>query len=289
MSEEWVDFKSLREHIRARDDNEYSWRKKTSSTKHPDIEYPEDSDPFVDFIRVTGTYETSVVQFPPPTGININMMPFIMGQPDSVPVQYHGYLPMIEGCWLSSFETGKVGYLTIQEGKVAAGTTQRRPGLHTDSHLDGTVTWKQGEGLYPAFGRPMIWRWGGRVGGLYMASTVDKSTRVWNAYIKAPGVFGDCEHLRPFLGEGRLLQKNTMVWMTDGTPHEALPVEEDTERQFFRLVTSNVDVWYAAHSTPNPLGIVPPPSCIIIDANKFTNYSLLTRLLFHLDHDPALA
>ena len=45
--------------------------------------------------------------------------------------------------------------------------------------------------------------------------------------------------------------------MTDRTPHESLPLKPGQYRQYFRLVTSNVSVWYAKHSTPNPLGCTP--------------------------------
>ena len=43
------------------------------------------------------------------------------------------------------------------------------------------------------------------------------------------------------------------------TPHESLPLKEATFRQFFRIVTSNVSLWYKDHSTPNPLGVEPDP------------------------------
>ena len=35
---------------------------------------------------------------------------------------------------------------------------------------------------------------------------------------------------------------------------------ERTYRQFFRLVTSQVSLWYRDHSTPNPLGVGPDPT-----------------------------
>ena len=60
-----------------------------------------------------------------------------------------------------------------------------------------------------------------------------------------------------------------MVWMTDSTPHESLPLKKGTYRQYFRLVTSQVSVWYADHSTPNPLGITPPHHVTIVHGNKF--------------------
>ena len=49
-------------------------------------------------------------------------------------------------------------------------------------------------------------------------------------------------------------------------------------RQYFRLVTSEVSVWYEEHSTPNPLGIKPPDSVKIIKGNKFKQ---VKQPLFH--------
>jgi hypothetical protein len=48
-----------------------------------------------------------------------------------------------------------------------------------------------------------------------------------------------------------------------------LPASLNTHRQFFRVVTEGVNVWYAKHSTPNPLGIVPPDNVRIIEDDKF--------------------
>eukprot|EP01060_Flectonema_neradi_P000416 TRINITY_DN1026_c0_g1_i14.p1 TRINITY_DN1026_c0_g1~~TRINITY_DN1026_c0_g1_i14.p1 ORF type:complete len:203 (+),score=43.14 TRINITY_DN1026_c0_g1_i14:383-991(+) len=37
------------------------------------------------------------MDFPPPTDININMMPFVFGDKNSIPSEYHGYLPLMNG------------------------------------------------------------------------------------------------------------------------------------------------------------------------------------------------
>jgi hypothetical protein len=44
------------------------------------------------------------------------------------------------------------------------------------------------------------------------------------------------QHLRPLLGESYLLQAGEMAWFGDATPHESLPLDAGTKRQFFRLV-----------------------------------------------------
>lgn len=106
-----------------------------------------------------------------------------------------------------------------------------------------------------------------------MASNVAGSTRLWNAQVSDPAVYGrggDLEDLRPLLGKGETLGANALAWMTDQTPHESLPLPAGTRRQYFRLVTSKVTAWYASHSTPNPLGVVPPPGVRIVRENKFT-------------------
>ena len=64
------------------------------------------------------------------------------------------------------------------------------------------------------------------------------------------------------------MQENELYWITDRTPHESMPLAEGTHRQYFRLVAGKVDVWFAAHSTPNPLGTL--PDAPIFTADKFT-------------------
>ena len=66
----------------------------------------------------------------------------------------------------------------------------------------------------------------------------------------------------------RLLDAGELLWLSDHTPHEAVPNEtgEAYYRQFFYL-TTGVGVWYSQHNTANPLGI--KPDAEISDANKF--------------------
>merc|ERR1712223_684671 len=62
-----------------------------------------------------------------------------------------------------------------------------------------------------------------------------------------------------------------LYWLTDRTPHESLPLKTGAFRQFFRLVTSQVSLWYADHSTPNPLGVKPDPAITrIVVGDKFS-------------------
>lgn len=47
------------------------------------------------------------------------MMPFIMGDPSTLPVELHGYLPLITSC--DSITPGKVAYLTVTYYKLSDG------------------------------------------------------------------------------------------------------------------------------------------------------------------------
>lgn len=207
-----------------------------------EIKFPPDVSP--QFKHVTK------VVFPAFSNLQCNMMPFRMGQMCSLPLKYHGYWDLLDACQIPNEELGKVGYLTISESFVEKDETQRRPGLHVEKH--------------PAF------RWGswGDKAGLFMASNVDDTCRIWNCYVETPGPMGDCEHLRDQLKNPINLKSNQLVWLTDSCPHEAIPQKEAGMRQFFRVVTSRVDLWYKAHSTVNPL--VPVPRGVrVIEENKF--------------------
>lgn len=198
----------------------------------------------------------STITFPNFLGYNINMMPFVMGDIESIPFEYRQYYPLIEACNISSTELGKIGYLSISESLVLKGKTQRRPGVHTDCP-GGGISWGNGGGGSP---------WGG-LSGLYIASNIDDTCRVWDEFVESPGLLGDCSHLVESFGEPTYLKGNELYWLHDKTPHEALPLDRSTLRQWFRVVTSDVGIWYKKHSTPNRLGV--QPNCYIEKRSKF--------------------
>merc|ERR1739844_452614 len=104
----------------------------------------------------------------------------------------------------------------IQESDVAAGDSQRRPGLH----LETPGVMKRGGRFVQA-----VMRWGGGrdqeqkiEGGLYTASTVEHSCRAWNMKINdaadVVGPLGNAEHLRELLEEEQstFLKASTLYW-----------------------------------------------------------------------------
>eukprot|EP00980_Cylindrotheca_fusiformis_P007918 scaffold1696_cov166-Cylindrotheca_fusiformis.AAC.4 len=216
------------------------------------------------------------VDFPEPAGRNVNMMPFIFGDKESLPDDLQCYYPLIQQCPYMADDTGEVGYLTVHESYVDAGNAQRREGLHIES--PGVFS---DDPDAAAFTPGLEHQWGAGVffgpdryeGGIFMASSVANTSEVWDALVNknAPGIVdkhGGCEYLRPFFGKGTKLQAGELIWMTDCTPHEALPQEISGHRQFFRVVTPHVSHWYAAHSTMNPK-VDLPSDVTVVHTSKF--------------------
>ena len=82
----------------------------------------------------------SAAEFPHPSGININMMPFISSEQFEdcrLPEYLNPYEDLIMYCVGHEKErnpssSGKVFYLSIEESEVEEGFPQRQPGLHVD-------------------------------------------------------------------------------------------------------------------------------------------------------------
>ena len=242
------------------------------------------------------------VKFPRPTGIRVNMMPFVISNSskytktspltvDALPDELKYYAPLIEACpgYNDAHNKGKVAYLTVMEttAEEASGGPQRRGGMHTEGFLQEHAFGKlrtnhdtEPKKTATQTSTPSWADWGrgnpvGTFdGGIYMASNVANSTCVWNIMLPretggASRIGGDCEHLRPALdGTGMYLDAGEMVWMTDATPHESVPLPVGTARSYFRLVMPDVGVWWSKHSTPNPKGTVAP--CEIREYDKFS-------------------
>ena len=232
------------------------------------------------------------ISFPESKGININMMPFIMGRKFEdchLPKYLKPYwYSIVSQCIFDDEEIGTICYLTIHESDVKKSTSQRRPGIHTERPGKLELTGKrigdtdkgQGDGMIDnetvynhwGFG---LYDWANLIihGGIFMASNVANSCKVWDCQIvddTCIGHLGDIEHLRSLLPESEIMEPNCLYWLTDRTPHESLMLEEKTHRQFFRLVTSQVSLWFEEHSTKNPLGVAPDPNITkIVKGSKF--------------------
>lgn len=175
------------------------------------------------------------VEFPAASGRNVNMMPFIVGMRESLPSNLRDYWPLILSCNLLNDDIGSVAYLTVHEGDVPAGASQRRPGLHTESPGFVDVARAKTVTAHPQFQHhyPAWWGGGSYVadephgelgryrleGGIFMASTVPASTAVYDCQIdnldEVVGRDGSIEHLRSVIqsmcGPPQLLGASELV------------------------------------------------------------------------------
>lgn len=195
------------------------------------------------------------IQFPKYTGVRCLMMPYIQGDKSSVPQQYcETYGDIIEKLF---FKKGDIGYLTIDESPVVANTPHRGTrskfgrALHTEAGvIKGVYGWGGGTNT-----------WGGRRTvtldsdvKVLLANNIDDTCALWDAHHENTSVDGDIGNFAEqypyeqsvFMKKGEVYQIGIL------TPHESLPVVEDVNRQFLRIISSGVH-GRESYFTVNPL------------------------------------
>lgn len=183
----------------------------------------------------------TTIEFPEFSGVRCLMMPYVQGEPDSVPSEYAAYRDIISSVFL---KRGDIGFLTIDESPVEAWRPHRGArakhgrALHTEAGIiRGVYGWGGGQ------------TWGGRRAvtldrdvRILIASNMDATCAVWDAEHGDTSEDGDIGHVAdryPYeaaevLGAGEVREIGIL------TPHESLPVKADGRRQFLRIVGSGV-------------------------------------------------
>ena len=181
------------------------------------------------------------IKFPLYSGTRCLMMPYIQGDVNSLPEEYSTYKDILSSVFLTK---GDIGFLTIDESPVVAGTPHRGArakysrALHTEAGiLRDTYGWGGG---------PV---WGGkrtvtldRDTKILLASNVDNSCAVWDSTHEDTSIDGDIGHLAgmyPY-ADATLLKEGEIREIGILTPHESLPVKQDVNRQFLRILGSGV-------------------------------------------------
>lgn len=194
------------------------------------------------------------VVFPEFSGIRCLMMPFIQGDPESVPTQLRaGYEAAIE---MMAIEPGEIGFLTIDESLAVAGTPHR--GARA----------KFGRALHTEAGRRpgKIYAWGGGGWGnshkvtldrdvqILLANNLDGSCAVWDSEHENTSLDGDIGYAADQypLREAHIMSAGEVQRIGILTPHESLPVSANTNRQFLRVLSSGVH-GREDYFTKNPL------------------------------------
>ena len=182
------------------------------------------------------------IDFPIFSGVRCLMMPFIQGDPDSIPDEYGAYSAIIESVF---FERGDVGFLTIDESSTVAGRPHRgdramfERALHTEAgRRPGEIYgWGSGGG------------WGSshivtldRETEILLANNLDDSCAVWDAThenTSLDGDIGDFADQYPY-SDAVFMKAGEVHRIGILTPHESLPVDGVFDRQFLRIVSSGV-------------------------------------------------
>jgi hypothetical protein len=181
------------------------------------------------------------ITFPPFTGLQCLMMPYIQGDPDSVPDKYRSYADILTTV---TIHEGDVGYLTIDEslaikGKPHRGTRAKTArDLHTEAGVDPNKIYMWG---YTGWGKHHKVTLDHDVQVL-LANNLSDSCAIWNCTHEDTSIDGDIGYAAdqyPY-SEATLMKAGEVHTIGILTPHESLPVPQNTNRQFLRIVSSGV-------------------------------------------------
>lgn len=181
------------------------------------------------------------IAFPEYTGTRCLMMPYIQGIPDSIPDEYDAYRDIVSSVF---FKWGEIGFLTIDESPATKGVPHRGArakhgrALHTEAGIrpEGKYGWgPYGWGTaYNVTLDPEV--------EVLLANNIDDSCAWWDevhANTSVDGDIGDKADLYPY-EEAIFMKSGEVHRIGILTPHESLPVDEDCDRQFLRIVSSGV-------------------------------------------------
>ncbi len=207
--------------------------------------------------------------FPQFSGIRCLMMPYIQGDSSSVPAVYAPYKDIINSVFI---QKGDIGFLTIDESVALAGTPHRGQraehgrALHTEvGRAPGQIYCWGGNGGGWGVPQPSPGGgWGtpqpsptptpeplpklrhrvtlGRDVRILLANNLDDSCAVWDAEHEDTSLDGDIGHVAAeyLYDRARFLKAGEICEIGILTPHESLPVQQDFDRQFLRIVSSGV-------------------------------------------------
>lgn len=194
-----------------------------------------------------------MITFPQFSGVRCLMMPYVQGDPSSVPDAFGAYGDIIESVYL---RRGDIGFLTIDESPATKGVPHRGArakhgrALHTEAGLREVFCWSGGgtgwgSGYNVELDRDVR---------ILLASNVTGSCAVWDAVhanTSFDGDIGDFAESYPY-SDARFLEAGEVAEIGILTPHESLPIKADCDRQFLRIVSAGVH-GREPYFTQNPL------------------------------------
>ena len=168
------------------------------------------------------------------------MMPYIQGEPDSIPDIYAAYSDIIRSTFIKS---GDIGFLTIDESVAEAGRPHRGKRAKFDRALHTEV------GIHP--NRDYVWGGGWATDHvvtldadveILLANNLDDSCAVWDTVHMDTSRDGDIGHLAEqySYANAEMMKAGAIRRIGIFTPHESLPVPRAVQRQFLRIISSGV-------------------------------------------------
>lgn len=200
------------------------------------------------------------IDFPNFSSLRCLMMPYIQGDPDSVPPALADYRDIIASLF---FRRGDIGFLTIDESPAIAGKPHRGyrakhgRALHTEAGKrpcgqcgwGGETKWGDGGG----WGSSNFVRLETTV-EILLANNIDNTCALWDAEHRDTSFDGDIGYAAndyPY-ETATMMQAGDVHRIGIFTPHESLPVKVDSQRQFLRIVSAGVH-GREPYFTQNPL------------------------------------
>ena len=197
----------------------------------------------------------NTIEFPVFSNINCKMMPFIQGDPESIPEMYKAYSDIIENNFI---EKGEIGFLTINESFVTKGKSQRG---YNSTNCDRNVHVEVGHYKNTLKWGGTIYTWGSkefttldRDTQVLIANSISDTCRVWNVIDNRYTENGDLtQYIDDYPEEtGLLLKTGEVAKINILTPHECVSQLISQNRQFFRIVGKGV-TGRESYFTINPL------------------------------------
>jgi hypothetical protein len=184
---------------------------------------------------------TQTITFPKFSGVRCLMMPYIQGDSNSLPQEYASYKEIVDTVFLKK---GDIGYLTIDESPVIAGKAHRgarakyERALHTEVGRDPNKIYCWGGGGWGSVHKVTL----DRDVKVLLANNLDNSCALWNAEHEETSIDGDigfASDLYPY-ENATFMKAGEVHEIGILTPHESLPVRQNFDRQFLRIISSGV-------------------------------------------------
>ena len=194
------------------------------------------------------------ISFPEFAGTRCLMMPYVQGDPASVPDVYARYNDIVRTTFLKECE---IGFLTIDESLATAGKPHRgkrarfERALHTEAGRDPKQIYTWGGGGWGKVPHRVTLDRNVRI---LLANNLDDSCAIWDSEhedTSADGDIGYAADRYPYT-TARFMKAGEIHEIGILTPHESLPVPRDFNRQFLRIMSSGVH-GREEYFTRNPL------------------------------------